>query len=125
MKEVLHNATQAAAFYGRVLALGFDKPVLATIAPYKPPKTTPQVRYAHSIMWFIAKAKGADAEDVKIDAKREFGIITVSTSFITGQRNARLKSLADYTREEIESFITQLEHYCASENIEYIAAKED
>jgi len=75
-------------------------------------------------MNFIAKAKIATLEDVKIDSKREFGLITVGTSSITGERNARLVSLADYNKKQIEVFITQLEHYCDSNNIDYIAAKE-
>ena len=123
MKEVIHNATQAAGFFGRLLALGFDKPLMVKVGPYKPPKTTPQVRYAHSIMGFIAKAKKADPKDVKYDCKLQFGINLIRTSSISGERVIEQKSLGDYTKEEIEPFITQLEHYCDSNHIKYIAAK--
>lgn len=122
MKLVIHNREQAAASCGTILALDYTKPKMLKVSDYKPPKTTQQIRYAHSILRSIAKAKGGTTEEVKQDAKREYGIITVSTSFITGQRTARLKSLADYTKEEIESFITQLEVYCANEGIEYITS---
>jgi hypothetical protein len=123
LKEVAHNREQMSAIAGRLLALEYGKPILVTYGPYKPPKTTPQIRYAHGIMKFIAKAKRCTLEDVKTDCKREFGIITVGTSSITGERSARLVSLADYNKEQIEVFITQLEHYCDSNNIKYIEAE--
>ncbi len=122
-KEVIHNREQAKSLCSSLLALEYTKPVLVTYAPYKPPKTTQQIRYAHSIMRFIAKANRCTDEDVKIDCKREFGIITVGTSSITGERSAKLVSLADYNKQQIEVFITQLEHYCDSNSIDYIEAK--
>ena len=123
MRLVIRNREQASALSGRLLALDYTKPVLITYGPYKPPKTTQQIRYAHGIMKFIAKDKRCTVEDVKTDSKREFGLITVGTSSITGERSARLVSLADYNKQQIEVFITQLEHYCDSNNIKYIEAK--
>jgi hypothetical protein len=39
---------------------------------------------------------------------------------ITGDRIAHFKSLGDYSKQEIDTFIIQLEAYCAENNIHYI-----
>jgi len=124
MHLVIRNREQAAAACGSILALDYTKPKMLKVGDYKPPKTTQQVRYAHSIIGFIAKAKGVSAEQGKIDTKTAFGIFTIGSSIITGDRTVTLKSLADYTREEIEAFITQLEVYCANEGIAYVKSSE-
>ena len=123
MNKVIRSNQQAAKACGEILALDFSSPRLIKITDYKPPKTTPQLRYAHSLMGFIAKAKKCSPEVVKTDCKREFGEIKVCTSSITGERTARLISLADYSRKEIEVFITQIEHFCDSNSINYIEAR--
>ena len=119
MQIVIKNKEQAAKVCGQLLAEDYDRPKLLKLSDYKPPKTTQQVRYAHSIIGYIAKHNAISAEKAKTDSKVAFGIINVETSCITGARSARLKSLADYTKEEIEVFITQLEHFCEENNIYY------
>ena len=119
MHIVINNKEQAAKVCGQLLAEDYDRPKLLKLSDYKPPKTTQQVRYAHSIIGYIAKYNAISAEKAKTDSKAAFGIINVETSCITGNRSARLKSLADYTREEIEVFITQLEKFCEENNIYY------
>jgi hypothetical protein len=123
MHTVIHNKEQAAQACGRILAEDYESPKLLKLSDYKPPKTTQQVRYAHSIIGCIAKHNAISADKAKTDSKVAFGIINVETSCITGARAARLKSLADYTKIEIEVFITQIEHFCEENNIQYVRSK--
>lgn len=86
------------------------------------PKTTPQIRYMHSLCNALAAHHKAKPEDAKRDCKVEFGVVIVSTSLVTGDRTARLKSFADYTREESQAFCTAMEAHLDSEGIEYVRA---
>lgn len=88
--------------------------------PYRAGKSPSQLRYAHHLIGSIANAKGLDPDDVKTDAKREYGIIELSTSAITGERTARLLSLREYSAAEASVFISQLEAFCDAESIPYI-----
>jgi len=125
MKRVFLNRVQASAFCGELLAMDYIKPIEVEVKPFKPKKTYKQVKYAHGIIKFIAIEQDRSVEATKIIMKSNFGLFRVHTCFITGQRLVDLTSLANYNREEIEAFITQLEHYCDSSGIEYIAAKEN
>jgi len=125
MKRVLVNRVQASAFCGELLAMDYAKPVEVDVKAFKPKKTYKQVKYAHGIMQFIAIEQDRSVEATKIIMKSNFGLFRVHTCFITGQRLVDLTSLANYNREEIEAFITQLEHYCDSNGIKYIEAGQD
>ena len=87
------------------------------------PKTTSQIRYAHSLCNALAIGKGASLEAAKTDAKREFGVIKVGTSLVTGDRMARLVSFADYTREEMTAFCTSMEVYLSEQGIPFHASE--
>ena len=123
MKEIIHNATQGAATCGRILSLDYTNPKQVIVTDYKALKTEAQLKYAHSLIGFYAKHHSITAEQGKIDTKSSFGIFKLSTSMITGERTIVFKSFKKYRMEEIEVFITQLEHYCDSNHIKYIAAK--
>lgn len=123
MRVVVKNNEQAAKVCRQLIAEDYIKPKLLTFIDYKPPKTTKQCAYVHSIMSYIAKHKGVAREKVKKDCKVNFGVITVETCCISGNRTARLKSIADYTKQELETFIAQIEAYCAENDINYIASE--
>lgn len=124
MHIVISSKEQAAKASGQLLAQDYDKPKLLKLSDYKPPKTTKQCAYAHSIIGYIAKHNCVSAEKAKKDCKVNFGVITVETCCISGNRTARLKSIADYTKQELEVLIAQLEAYCAENGITYIASEE-
>jgi hypothetical protein len=96
-----------------------NTPFAAKFGPVHSPKTTKQIRYAHSLCNALAAYKQVSPEIAKRDAKVEFGVVVVCTSIITGDRGARLKSFADYTREEMEVFITQMTAYLDMNLIPY------
>jgi len=87
-------------------------------------KTTKQIRYAHSLCNALATFKQASLEQAKKDAKVAFGVVVVCTSLITGDRSARLTSFADYTKAQMEGFITAFEVHLVENDIPYIPAKE-
>jgi hypothetical protein len=120
MKVVVKNKEQAAKICGQLLADDYIKPKLLTFIDYKPPKTTQQIRYAHSIIGYIAKHNKRHPDKIKQECKAVFGVVSVETSSITGDRIAHFKSLGDYSKQEIDTFIIQLEAYCAENNIHYI-----
>lgn len=99
-------------------------PFSAKIALPSSPKTTQQIRYAHSLCNALAAYKQASPEAAKRDCKVAFGVVTVCTSLVTGERAARLKSFADYTKVEMEAFITQMEQYLSSEGIPFTPPKD-
>jgi hypothetical protein len=88
------------------------------------PKTLKQIRYAHSMCNALAAYKQADPEAAKRDAKVAFGIVTVCTSLITGGRSARLKSFADYTRDEMMAFIQSMEVYLDENQIPFTRSED-
>ena len=120
---VLKNAEQAKAVFDLILESGFKAAKALKFSDYKPPKTNTQLAYAYSLINYIALAKSVSADEVKTDAKREWGVIVVSTSTITGERKAKLKSFSDYTKDELSAFISQAEHFCAENGIYYIPSK--
>ena len=120
---VLRNKTQAERYAKSLIALDFTKPYAVKLQEYKPPKTNSQTAYAHSIIGYIALAKSEQAKQVKIDAKREWGVIEVSTSSITGERTARLKSFSMYSKEEMKTFLHQAESYCDENSIYYVKSE--
>jgi|14_taG_2_1085336.scaffolds.fasta_scaffold15136_2 hypothetical protein len=110
---VVRNEEQRSKVLAQLAEVPIGKGLGIQAKPYKAPKTNPQIDYAHSMIRKIAKAKKRQFEEVKVDAKREWGVINVSTSSITGDRAARLKSLADYSKEEMIGFIGACEAYCS------------
>lgn len=105
----------------RIMNLIFEQPFpfQVQVKPVASPKSTPQVRYAHGLCNALAAHHGKDPADAKRDAKINFGVITVDTCMITGERRARLKSFADYTRTEMHAFLTAMEAYMAAEGIQH------
>lgn len=93
------------------------------IGPLASPKTTKQVRYAHSLCGALAAFKQSSMEAAKKDAKVAFGVVVVSQSLITGDRTARLTSFADYSKAEMEGFITSMEAYLAENQIPFTASE--
>lgn len=94
-----------------------DGAYMVQCKPYKPPKTYPQLQKIHAMIRDIASFKGMLEPQVKTDVKREFGVVIVYTSAIDGERKARLKSLADYSREELCATLQKLEVWCAENQI--------
>jgi hypothetical protein len=99
-------------------------PFQISIKPVTHPKTQKQIRYMHSLCGAMAMHYNVHPEAAKRDAKAEFGVVTVSTSLITGSRSARLESFGDYTKDQAEAFITCMEQYLAENLIEFIPAGE-
>jgi len=94
-------------------------PFQAKVNEPSSPKTLKQIRYAHSLCNALAAYKQCSPETAKRDSKREFGVIIVCTSIITGERTARLKSFADYSKGEMEAFIGQMTAYLDENEIPY------
>ena len=99
-------------------------PFMCKVAEPASPKTTKQIRYAHSLCNALAAYKQASPEAAKRDCKVEFGVVIVCTSLVTGERSARLKSFADYTKDEMEAFITQMEVYLGQEGIPFTHSRD-
>jgi hypothetical protein len=87
------------------------------------PKSGKQIRYAHSLCNALAAYRQASPEMAKKDAKAAFGVVIVCSSLITGDRSARLKSFADYTKDEMEAFITQMEQHLSEKLIPFIGCE--
>jgi len=87
------------------------------------PKTGKQIRYAHSLCNALAAYRQASPELAKKDAKAAFGVVIVCSSLVTGDRSARLKSFADYTKGEMEAFITQMECHLSEQQIPFTASE--
>ncbi len=102
--------------------LNTEFPYQVQVTAVHTPKSTQQVRYAHSLCGALAAYKQCALDDAKRDAKREFGVIIVCTSVVTGERTARLKSFSDYSKVEMQAFITQMEAYLDQEQIPYTHA---
>jgi len=88
------------------------------------PKTTQQIRYAHSLCNALAIYKQASPEAAKLDCKRAYGVIVVSQSLVTGDRTARLVSFADYKRKEMEGFLTSMEVFLSENDIPFTPSEE-
>jgi hypothetical protein len=87
------------------------------------PKSGKQIRYAHSLCNALAAYRQASPELAKKDAKAAFGVVIVCSSLITGDRSARLKSFADYTKDEMEAFITQMEKHLSEQSIPFVGCE--
>jgi hypothetical protein len=98
-------------------------PFQVTISKVTHPKTLSQIKYMHSLCGAMAAHYNVTLDVAKTDAKREYGVITVYTSLITGERAARLESFKDYTKQQAEAFITCLEQYLSENLIEFIASE--
>lgn len=99
-------------------------PFNAKLMEVQSPKTTQQIRYAHSLCNALAAYKQASPDAAKRDAKVAFGVVTVCTSLVTGERSARLKSFADYSKKEMEAFISSMEVYLSEKQIPFTYPKE-
>lgn len=118
---VIRTAEQQANLM-QVLA-EFSLPYMCKVGQVQHPKTTRQIRHMHSLCNALAAHHKASPEEAKKDAKVAYGVVIVSTSIVTGDRTARLKSFADYTREEATAFCTALECHMDERGIEYIPAE--
>lgn len=118
--RVVRNSEQLQFAIQQVKATAF--PFQLKVSEVVSPKTAKQIRYAHSLCNALAAYKQASPESAKKDAKAEFGVVIVCNSLVTGNRTARLKSFADYSRDEMEAFITGMEAYLCSESIPFTEA---
>ena len=109
----------------RVAALLRDHPLPLQVKMMQPhsPKTGKQIRYAHSLCNALAAYRQASPEMAKKDCKAAFGVVIVCSSLVTGERSARLKSFADYTKSEMEAFITQMECHLSEQSIPFTASE--
>lgn len=119
--SVIRNEDQRDYLIAAIKSRGL--PFQCKVSEVHHPKTLKQIRYAHSLCNAVAAYKQASPEDSKRDAKVAFGVITVCTSLITGDRGARLKSFSDYTRDEMAAFIEQMHVYLDENQIPYTRAK--
>jgi len=110
----------------RVLGLVAERPIpfQVKLLDQHDPKSGKQIRYAHSLCNALAAYRQASPEMAKKDAKAAFGVVIVCSSLITGDRSARLKSFADYSRDEMEAFITQMEQHLSENSIPYIGCED-
>lgn len=99
-----------------------QKPVEVTI--HRKAKTPAQIRYAHHLIRCIAAHGKQDFETVKEDAKSKWGVVSVYTSLIDGERAARLKSFGEYEKAEMMAFIAQAEAFCCERQIDFIPARD-
>ena len=99
-----------------------QKPVEVTIR--RKAKTPAQIRYAHHLIRCIAAHGRQDFETVKEDAKAKWGVVSVYTSLIDGERAARLKSFGEYEKAEMMAFIAQAEAFCCEKQIEFTPARD-
>lgn len=67
--------------------------------------------------WNANRAEKTSAEAVARDLKVEYGVILTEYSPVTGKRNARLKSTADYTKAEMAALITATLAWAADQGI--------
>lgn len=98
-------------------------PFLGKCGKLQSPKTTQQIRYAHSLCNALAIHEKVPMERAKRDAKAAFGVVRVVTSIVTGDRSANLVSFADYSKVEMEGFIGGMEAYLSERNISFIASE--
>ena len=90
---------------------------------YKNPRSLDQSSMFHGLCRDIAQAWNASrdektsAEAVKRDLKVTFGIIATEYSPVTGKRNARLVSTADYKSADMAALITATLAWCADNGI--------
>ncbi len=67
--------------------------------------------------WNSNREEKTSAEAIARDLKVTYGIILTEYSPVTGKRNARLKSTADYTKAEMAALITATLAWAADEGI--------
>ena len=103
-----------------MLRLAGKVPIVEFINEKAHPKTSQQIKYAHSLIQAMADHLDRPAEHCKVDSKREWGVIEVSTSVLTAERTARLTSFADYSREQMNGYLYGLEVWLSENNIPYI-----
>jgi len=97
----------------------YPLPCQYKLQPPCPPKTAKQLRYAHSLCNALSAYHNAHPDVGKKDAKVAFGVIVVSTSLITSERTARLTSFADYSKEQMEAFLTAMEEFLSRSGIPF------
>lgn len=102
----------------------YPLPFQVKFGEVKSPKTLKQIRYKHSLCNALAAYKQASPEAAKRDAKVAFGTVTICTSLVTGDRAVRLKSFADYSKDESMSFIAAFEVYLYENNIPFVKAED-
>ncbi len=117
-RRVIRNETQCDKLVAAIRCTSL--PFLNTIDRAKPPGSSKQIAYCHSMANALADARGVAVEKAKFDLKLAFGVWTASTNVVTGDRCVDVKSWADYTREEMAGFIPAVEVFLNEEGIDYI-----
>ncbi len=104
----------------RALPLPFQVKISKPLSP----KTLKQISYAHSLCGALAAYMQCSPEAAKRDAKAEYGVVIVCMSVVTGDRTARLKSFADYSKEEMVAFISAMEAHLSEHGIPFHASEQ-
>lgn len=102
----------------------FDFPFQIKISKVGAPKTWKQIKYAHSLCNALALYKQTTPEAAKRDSKVAFGTVTICASIVTGDRTVRLKSFADYSKEEMCAFVLGMHTHLDENKIPYVRATE-
>ena len=119
---VLRNEDQLSRF--KAYLDKFDLPIQVKISKAHTPKTTKQVRYAHSLCGALAVYAQITPKAAKIDTKASFGTVIVCMSSVTGDRTARLKSFEHYSRDEMSAFVNGMHAHLDEKQIPYVRAQE-
>ena len=106
-----------------VLALIDRGPVLVTVAQALGRRSLDQNAMFRGLCrdvadwWNANREESTTAEAVARDLKVRYGVITTEYSPVTGRRQARLKSTAEYGKAEMASLITSTLAWAAGEGI--------
>lgn len=106
-----------------VLALIDRGPVLVTVAQALGKRSLDQNAMFRGLCrdvadwWNANREESTTAEAVARDLKVRYGVITTEYSPVTGRRQARLKSTAEYGKAEMASLITATLAWAAGEGI--------
>jgi hypothetical protein len=88
-----------------------------------PPRTNQQLNYVHSLINAVALYSGVSMEQAKKDCKVAAGVVHVSRNCLSGERSARLLSLADYKKADLSNLISHLEVWLAEHSVEYVPSE--
>jgi hypothetical protein len=119
---IARNSTQLDAIIAKMRDYAF--PFQIKFGEVKSPKTRKQLKYKHSMCSALAAYRQVAPEVAKRDAKVAFGVVTLCTSIITGDRQLIEKSFGDYSKNESIAFISAMECYLIEENIPFTASED-
>jgi hypothetical protein len=92
-------------------------PLMVTVAPFKEPKTNPQLEKVHAMIREFSVSQSRSMHDMKDLLKFHLGY-TRLISMRNGKTREVPKSFADATKEELSQFIEQLTVLAIEYNVE-------